>query len=84
MYLTQGTYYGFISLIVVLFVLASIWFYMACSVAVRVIRGLGAEDSRSDDEGDEEGEKDVLDQVPESASASVTGQNGAAVRRRRK
>lgn len=36
---------------------------MACMVAVRVLRGLGAEDSRSDDE-DEEGES-ALEDVPE-------------------
>ena len=69
MYLTKATYYGFIGLITILLVLASVWFYMACSVAIRVIRGLGAEDSRSDDEGEED--DDSLNKVPEMAAPSV-------------
>lgn len=32
-------------------VMSAIWFFLACRVAYRVVRGLGAEDSRSDDEG---------------------------------
>ncbi|WVR05031.1 hypothetical protein IAU60_002043 [Kwoniella sp. DSM 27419] len=52
-YLTYGTYLGFTGMLSVLWVLATVWFYMACMVAVRVVRGLGAEDSRSDDEDDE-------------------------------
>ncbi|OCF35255.1 acyl-CoA-dependent ceramide synthase [Kwoniella heveanensis CBS 569] len=57
-YLTYGTYLGFCGMLAVLWVLASVWFYMACRVAVRVVRGLGAEDSRSDDEDEgEDGEE---------------------------
>lgn len=42
--------WGFRTLLVVLLVMNCIWFGMACGVAWRVVRGLGAEDSRSDDE----------------------------------
>lgn len=40
-----------------LLVMCTIWFTMAVRVAVRVVRGQGAEDSRSDEE--DEGEDDV-------------------------
>jgi hypothetical protein len=40
-----------------LLVMCTIWFTMAVRVAVRVVRGQGAEDSRSDEE--EEGEDDA-------------------------
>jgi acyl-CoA-dependent ceramide synthase len=42
---------GFPALLVVLVVMNCIWFGMACNVAWRVVMGLGAEDTRSDDEG---------------------------------
>lgn len=32
-------------------IMNGVWFYMACNVAYRVVKGLGAEDTRSDDEG---------------------------------
>jgi len=85
MYLTKTTYYGFIGMLCVLWTLATIWFYMALMVAVRVIRGLGAEDVRSDDEDEGEDEGEELDKVPESASVSVhKGANGNGdVRKRR-
>jgi acyl-CoA-dependent ceramide synthase len=73
-YLTEGAYYGFIGAITILLCLASVWFCMACMVAVRVVRGEGAEDSRSDDEEEDELEVDVsedgstLSDVPESSS----------------
>ena len=66
---SQGYYYDenillcFGGMLVILLCLTTVWFYMACMVAVRVLRGLGAEDSRSDDE-DEEGES-ALEDVPE-------------------
>lgn len=50
-----------------LYGLATVWFYMACIVAVRVVRGLGAEDTRSDDE--DEGES-PLEDVPTMESTS--------------
>lgn len=66
---------------------------MACMVAVRVVRGLGAEDSRSDDE--EEGNPESpLEDVPtmESSSNNITPdvsmgngyQNGNGEARKRK
>ena len=55
-YLTKTTYWGFISAQVFLYCLASVWFYMACMVAVRVVTGQGAEDSRSDEGFDEDSE----------------------------
>lgn len=73
-YLTEGAYYGFIGAITILLCLASVWFCMACMVAVRVVRGEGAEDSRSDDEEEDELVVDVsedgstLSDVPESSS----------------
>ena len=81
MYLTKTTYYGFIGMLCVLWTLATIWFYMALMVAVRVIRGLGAEDVRSDDE--DEGEEDELDKVPESAAVSVNKGTNGDLRKRR-
>jgi len=49
----------FIILLVILEVIQSIWSYLIVGVAYRVLRGEGAEDSRSDDEGeDEEVKKD--------------------------
>lgn len=53
-YLTRPLYCAFIGLLLVLLILCSIWFYMALMVAVRVLRGQGAEDSRSDSEDDGE------------------------------
>ncbi|WVW83313.1 hypothetical protein I302_105332 [Kwoniella bestiolae CBS 10118] len=82
-YLTYETYLGFIGLVSLLWVLASIWFYMAVKVAVKVVRGQGAEDSRSDDEEepteDGEGEEAVLEDVPQSVG-TTTGKalNGSA------
>jgi acyl-CoA-dependent ceramide synthase len=66
-FFTQSTYYGFIAALCVLYVLATMWFYMACMVAIRVLRGMGAEDSRSDDE--DEGES-PLEDVPEVSSTA--------------
>lgn len=49
-YANYYTITTFQALLAALFVMSCIWFYMACNVAYRVLRGLGAEDSRSDDE----------------------------------
>ena len=67
-YLTQNTLMAFIVMLTILWCMASVWFYMACRVAVRVVRGLGAEDSRSDDE-----EESPLEDVPDlNGSAGTT------------
>lgn len=50
-YLSSRIVAGFGTLLGGLQVMNAIWFYMACKVAYRVVRGLGAEDTRSDDEG---------------------------------
>ena len=68
LYLTRTTYHVWIGMQCLLLSLATVWFYMACMVAVRVIRGLGAEDSRSDDEDDEE--ESPLEDVPTIESTS--------------
>ncbi|WWC85313.1 uncharacterized protein L201_000175 [Kwoniella dendrophila CBS 6074] len=84
-YLTYKTYISFIGLVSLLWILATVWFYMACRVAVKVVKGEGAEDSRSDDEdeiGNEiEDENDsidlddddikLLDQVPQSVGTTT-------------
>jgi acyl-CoA-dependent ceramide synthase len=49
-YVNYYTTTTFQALLAALLVMSCIWFYMACNVAYRVLRGLGAEDSRSDDE----------------------------------
>ncbi|EIW69517.1 hypothetical protein TREMEDRAFT_30795 [Tremella mesenterica DSM 1558] len=48
-YFKPSTYRAFITMECILLILQTVWFYAACLVAVRVARGLGAEDSRSDD-----------------------------------
>lgn len=99
MYLTKETYYGFIGLISILLLLASIWFYMACSVAIRVVRGLGAEDSRSDDEDEPvspstsatpvtpgtpgEPITPILEQVPQSVTTIEDKREKGDVRKRK-
>ncbi|ORY22750.1 TLC domain-domain-containing protein [Naematelia encephala] len=69
-YLTHTTYRIFIAMQVVLYCLATAWFYLACMVAVRVVRGLGADDSRSDaeDEGID-GEESPLEDVPTTTTS---------------
>lgn len=70
-------------LLIILLCLTTVWFYMACMVAVRVLRGLGAEDSRSDDEDEDGSETSPLEDVPEmhttfegngSAKAKINGE----------
>lgn len=45
--------WSFLSLLLSLEALISVWFVMIVQVAIRVIKGNGAEDSRSDDESDQ-------------------------------
>lgn len=78
----HGHYYNqtvrvvFMGLLSLLLCLTTVWFYMACMVAVRVLRGLGAEDSRSDDEDENGAESSPLEDVPEMHT-TVEG-NGSA------
>jgi len=56
---TKEVHSVFVSLLIILEVIQSIWSYLILRVAYRVLRGEGADDSRSDDEGDvEEVKKD--------------------------
>ncbi|WVO21824.1 uncharacterized protein IAS62_003138 [Cryptococcus decagattii] len=82
-FLTYRVYIGFVAMLSILWILATAWFYMACNVAIRVVRGMGAEDSRSDDE--DEDEEDALEQVPESVGTSTAtkSQEEADLRRRK-
>lgn len=56
-YMSEAALNGFIAMEIILLGLATMWFFMACRVAVRVLRGQGAEDVRSD--GEEECEDRV-------------------------
>lgn len=49
-YFNPFMYWTFTILLSILLVLCSLWFWMALRVAIRVVRGEGAEDSRSDSE----------------------------------
>ncbi|CDZ97132.1 Protein transporter of the TRAM (translocating chain-associating membrane) superfamily [Phaffia rhodozyma] len=60
---TSAAHKVFVVLLSVLWVLMCIWFAMICNVAWKVVVGSGAEDTRSDDEGDEELSVDEEDQI---------------------
>lgn len=62
-YMTLGIYYGFIAMLSILLVLCTVWFYMALMVAVRVVRGQGAEDTRSDSEESDDDDISLEDEV---------------------
>lgn len=60
----EKIHYGFLGLLLALQVLTVIWFGMICRVAYGFIMGKGADDSRSDDEGEDdemEAEDDMED-----------------------
>lgn len=59
----------FLGLLLTLQAICIFWFAMIINVAVRVLRGAGADDVRSDDEGDEEEEEDEMEFVYEEAQA---------------
>lgn len=81
-YLTETAYYTFIGMLSILWILCAVWFGTALNVALRVVRGLGAEDSRSDDEDEcgASGELELdecaalLEQVPQLVGTSVTSE----------
>ncbi|WOO81050.1 Sphingosine N-acyltransferase lag1 [Vanrija pseudolonga] len=58
-YFSRNAWIMFVCMLSLLLCLCTLWFYMAVMVAVRVVRGQGAADVRSDDEDD--GEDDVPD-----------------------
>jgi acyl-CoA-dependent ceramide synthase len=86
-----GSYYSprtiniFLVALSLLLCLTTVWFYMACMVAVRVLRGLGAEDSRSDEEDEGSPLEDVPEihtsQMGESDGKGVVGDGGLKKRR---
>lgn len=49
--------YGFLGALGFLQVLTILWFFLIVQVAIRVIKGIGADDIRSDDEGEDEEEE---------------------------
>lgn len=53
---TNSIKWGFLSCLLFLQVLTLMWFVMICRVAVKVLKGGKADDTRSDDEEDEEEE----------------------------
>lgn len=71
---TERTINIFIVLLCLLFCLTTVWFYMACMVAVRVVRGLGAEDTRSDDEDEA---SSPLEDVPEVHTGQMGEDKGS-------
>jgi acyl-CoA-dependent ceramide synthase len=79
----------FLTLLSLLLCLTTVWFYMACMVAVRVLRGLGAEDSRSDDEDEADsssgGSTEALEDVPEIHTSQMGGgkADGEGLKKRR-
>ncbi|KAH8982425.1 longevity assurance proteins LAG1/LAC1 [Lactarius akahatsu] len=53
-WLTKEVHTTLVVLLVILEIIQSIWSYLIFGVAYRVLKGEGAEDSRSDDEGEDE------------------------------
>ena len=52
---------GFLTLLLGLQCITLMWFVMICRVVARVLRGEGADDSRSDDEGEEGDEEEQIE-----------------------
>ncbi len=65
--------WGFLIPLLALQVITIIWFTMIVRVAVKVLRGDGAEDSRSDDEEEEEEELELEEFVYEEALEEDVG-----------
>lgn len=55
----RKVHWHFLSLLLALEFIALVWFGMILQVAWKVVKGHGADDSRSDSEEDEEDEKEV-------------------------
>ena len=51
--------FGFLGLLLGLQCITLMWFVMICRVVAKVLRGEGADDSRSDDEGEGDEEEDI-------------------------
>ena len=61
--------WSFLGLLAGLQAITILWFIMICRVVVKVLRGEGAEDCRSDDEGDEEGQAEYEEEAAEDEGA---------------
>lgn len=70
---------GFIFLLLALQVLTLMWFYMIIGVAVKVIKGGQAEDTRSDDEDTEDNDTDELPEETPVKAIDSTQMNGTAM-----
>ncbi|PYH46374.1 TLC domain-containing protein [Aspergillus saccharolyticus JOP 1030-1] len=57
---TDAIRWGFLGALGFLQVLTVLWFVLIVKVAIRVVKGIGADDIRSDDEGEEEEEGGVV------------------------
>lgn len=66
--------WSFLALLGALQVITLAWLYMIMRVVIRVIRGQGADDTRSDDEGEEE---DEIETGPAQPSEPITSPMGA-------
>lgn len=78
---TKPILMGFIFLLLALQVLTLMWFYMIIGVAVKVIKGGQAEDTRSDDEGgdtEDDETENLLEKTPAKAVESAQ-MNGTAM-----
>ncbi|KAK7206414.1 TLC domain-containing protein [Myxozyma melibiosi] len=65
---TELVQYSFVGLLWILQVISLIWLYMIFKVAIKVVTGAGADDSRSDDEEEDELEHEKkLAELPEDA-----------------
>jgi len=58
---SRQVWQGFVALLVSLQIIQVMWFTMICGVAIRVLTGQGAEDTRSDEEADNEAVEDKED-----------------------
>ncbi|CAK7273145.1 Sphingosine N-acyltransferase lag1 [Sporothrix epigloea] len=70
--------WGFLSLLLFLELIIIVWFFMIVQVAIRVVSGSGADDTRSDDEGDveDEDEEDYEDEVKQAIGAPLEEEVG--------
>jgi acyl-CoA-dependent ceramide synthase len=68
--------WGFLGLLLCLQCITLLWFFMICRVVVKVLRGEGADDTRSDDEGEDEEEAPI---TAKSNSASAPTHTSSSV-----
>ena len=66
--------WGFLGPLLFLLVLTVVWFGMIVRVALKVLRGDGAEDSRSDDEAEDEEEDEYVYEEAEALQEEVSAE----------